>query len=329
MLHARRIDFGRDRDRTSPDEVVMAWFAAVASDIDAAADVSKLNEWRVHMLTTPVTFIKLPDISEIGWRAAQLRENVQANLTLARTAVQKVFDLATRRQQYGMISPKSMYDLYTSKIVSSGDDKGNGERVTLNFIEKAFTIWDKALKRKDIQDVVLAEESERQTSMFNSIYGMYALVTKSKTDDGIAWVFHSIRDGRLSGNLVVEHMSLRSLDGKVAGSGGKGLVDLVLYKKAVLSHFLTSWLPVQKIPNEIKTKIHETCIHHCAIRKALGFKTGTLPDLTWQAGWPASAVAILSLIEDTLSQIASPSFTIFETCFRVIHLVSRAVHIDC
>lgn len=55
-----------------------------------------LQQWCNLMLTVPCSFVLLDTEEEVSWRSAQHRENAQASSTLARTAVQKVFDLAAR-----------------------------------------------------------------------------------------------------------------------------------------------------------------------------------------------------------------------------------------
>ena len=285
--------------RTSPDEVVMAWFKAVAERVGGGAEDDEMNEWLHHMLTTPCTFVKLADETELGWRASKLRENIAANTTLARTAVQKVLDVAQRRAQLGNVSAQRMLDIYTEKL----GDGGGGEPITLSFIDKAFNIWDKALRKPEIQEVVLREESRREMSMFNSVVGMNTLVTKAKTEDNIEYIFAAIQDGRRAGLLGPEHMVTRSLEGKIPGSNGKGLVDLLIFKKNMLAHLLTVVVPSKSIPAGMKAKIQDVCSTFAKFRAHLGYKNDSgaqesMPDQGWRAGWPASADALLGLIED-------------------------------
>ena len=42
------------------------------------------------------------------------------------------------------------------------------ERISKGWVDNAFTIWDKALSHPAIQEVVLAEESFKEQSIFNS-----------------------------------------------------------------------------------------------------------------------------------------------------------------
>jgi hypothetical protein len=285
--------------RTSPDEVVIAWFKAVSERIAAGADDAEMLEWLHHLLTTPAVFVRLADANELGWRASKLRENIEANKTLARTAVQKIFDVAQRRIQMGNISAAQMLTVYIAKLGPSGGG-GGGEPVTMSFIEKAFHIWDKALRKPEIQTVVLQEESRRELSMFNSVVGMDTLVRKAKTDENIEFIFSAIQDGRRAGLLGPEHMVTRSLEGKIPGSNGKGLVDLLVFKKTMLAHLLLVFVPAKDIPGEIKSKIHDVCVSFGKFRAHMGYKhDAVFPDMGWRAGWPASADALLGMIEDS------------------------------
>ncbi len=162
--------------RTSPDEVVMAWFKAVLERIAAGADDAEMLEWLHHLLTTPAVFVRLADANELGWRASKLRDNIEANKTLARTGVQKIFDVAQRRTNLGNISAAQMLTVYISKLGPAG----GGEPVTMSFIDKAFHIWDRALRKPEIQAVVLQEESRRELSMFSSVVGINMLITRAR-----------------------------------------------------------------------------------------------------------------------------------------------------
>lgn len=230
--------------RTSPDEIVIAFFKAVARRIKDGADEDELHLWKQHMLTVPASFVVLDTEDDISWRASRLRENLEANSTLARTAVQKVFDIAARRAQIGPhCTAKDLHAIWQVKIGTTGST--TAEAVTVSFIDKAFLIWDKALKKPCIQAAVLEEDNRRHGSLFNSVVGMHALVTKSKTEEQVDWVFASILDGRLTGVLGVEHMATRTLSGTAGLNNGKGIVDLMIFRLAMLKHLLTVVVPAK------------------------------------------------------------------------------------
>ena len=133
----------------------------------AACTQDTLEEWHRCLLTTPCSFILVDTDADISWRAAQIRENSQANATLARTAVQKVFDLAARRAELGIVNARDMYNLFTRKLnladnsvrTDKRDDMTEGFSMT--FVEKSFIIWDRvqSLRRQLCQ--LSTESSDR------------------------------------------------------------------------------------------------------------------------------------------------------------------------
>ena len=231
--------------RTSPDELVMAVFHAIAARIDAKASHDELTLWLNALLTTPASFVKLETEAEISWRSSKLREDIESNNTLARTAVQKVFDIAQRRVELGNVSAEALYEVWCKKV-GQAEGVASADQVTVSFIEKAFMIWDRALRKEAIQEIVLAEENMRQRSLFNSVVAMWALVSKAKTDDNIDWVFASINDGRRMGVVASDHMSVRGLQG-TAANNGKGMVDLILTRKLMLEHLVNVYLPAKAL----------------------------------------------------------------------------------
>eukprot|EP00975_Prorocentrum_lima_P026409 5550446-Prorocentrum_lima.AAC.1 len=46
------------------------------------------------------------------------------------------------------------------------------EAITKGWVDNPFKIWDRALSRPEIQAIVLAEESYREKSVFNSTWKM-------------------------------------------------------------------------------------------------------------------------------------------------------------
>ena len=72
---------------TSPTEILMAWVDAVAEVINAGASNDELQPWYNHMLSVPCLFKLLRIESKIEWRAEQLREDLSAMESLARTTV--------------------------------------------------------------------------------------------------------------------------------------------------------------------------------------------------------------------------------------------------
>ena len=296
--------------RVSSEEVVMAWFAAVAADITANKAPSTLKKWLDHLLSTPAAFHLVK--GDMAWFMEQRREDMSTNATLARTTVQRIFDINNRRMQIGAkATPHQVLALYDAHLTTSEQS----EKIAITFVERAFTLWDRALSKPKIQEVVLAQEALRQKSLFAHSTKLHLLVQKARTDDNIAFVFQLLHDQYLSGILVADMMGTQALEGKQSGSNGKGLVDVWVFKRTLRNYFLDEYMPNKQIPQEIKTTIREVCTDFKSFRAKVGYRNSkVLPDLTWKAGWPTSAELMLGLIEDP-PLINSPSPTPWSCCY--------------
>eukprot|EP00959_Pyramimonas_sp_CCMP1952_P200718 4198225-Pyramimonas_sp.AAC.1 len=207
--------------RVSSEEVVMAWFAAVAADIRENKGPSIIRKWLSHMLSTPAAFFTVK--GDMAWFTEQRREDMATNITLARTTVQRIFDINNRRMQIGSrATPQQVHALYDANLKTSEQS----EKIAITFVERAFTLWDRALSKPAIQEVVLAQESLRQKSLFAHSTKLTLLVQKARTDENIEFVFQLLHDQYLSGNLNADMMGTQALEGKQVGSHGKGLVDV-------------------------------------------------------------------------------------------------------
>ena len=89
------------------------------------------------MVTTPCTFIVLK--KDIDWEIEQRRETQKVNATLARTSVQRIWDLNNRRFALGGVDKEHLFDLYQKNLTLSS----RSEAVSITFVERAMLIWDK------------------------------------------------------------------------------------------------------------------------------------------------------------------------------------------
>ena len=120
----------------------------------------------------------------LEWKALQLREDNSQKAKLARTAVQRVFETINRRGQSGKaISAETMEQLYSEKL----NMVENSEPVTENWVKTAYDLWDKALHKATVQQVVLAEEEFQPNSIFNTLHKMHAVIVKASTPAETEW----------------------------------------------------------------------------------------------------------------------------------------------
>ena len=138
----------------TPQEVMMAWYAAAARDID---DDELIEEWHRHFISIAARFKVLDREDDLEWRQRQLRENFsQIATSLQQSPVQRIFDLAQKRDALGgpRIPASTIHDVYTKNLQLSE----LSEPLTLTYCEQALAVWDRALAHKDVQEVVLHQE---------------------------------------------------------------------------------------------------------------------------------------------------------------------------
>ena len=113
------------------------------------------------------------------------------------------------------------------------------------------------------------------------------------------WVLHSLLDAVRSGLLLPGAITSRVLKGE---SGSAGLVQLWLLKHNLLEHLLTHVLGSKPFDPIVKKKMGEVYSCHETLRAHIGFpesNSGQL-DLSWQASWDPSAMALGRLIENAV-----------------------------
>ena len=283
--------------RVSPEELPMAWFHKVAQDIDNNAPDETLIEWRNHMLTTPATLHLVDGLDKIKWMACQIREDIESNVTLARTVVQRIYEIIQKRTELKCESSKELHEMYTKHLRMAKSDAAPS---TKGFIDMALTIWDRALCLPSVSKVVLEEEALRNKSVFNSISKMQMIVQKAKTPARIEWTFQLAFDYKKAGYLTNDAFSLRALEGKVPGANGRGLVDMYICKLELKEYLLTDLLRKKNLDSKCLATITDVTKSPDSFRQYSGYKSldAVIPDLSWRAGWPTSCDLALGLIED-------------------------------
>ncbi len=253
---------------TSPTEIIMAFMAAVAEDIAGGKSVEELQEWRHQMLSAPCLFVLLDKDSDIEWRSQQLREDISQKSNLARTCVQRIFDVNQRRFAHGVrVTPDTMVKLYHDNLRLSE----KSEPITKSWVDCAFTIWDRAMSRPSIQAIVLEEEAFLTKSMFNNVYKMQAIVSKAQTPADIEWVFAYLHDHHLSGDLTSEQCSLRFLQGSPRVDNGKGFADLIVFKHRFLQYLLDEIVSKAHLDDGHRMALRDICSSHARFRAHVGY----------------------------------------------------------
>ena len=109
-----------------------------------------------------------------------------------------------------------------------------------------------------IQEVVLAEEAFKQNSLFNATQKLQQVISKSHTAENIEWSFHMLHHYHVAGFITTEDCSVRSLKGGRKEDEGAGLIDIITFKKRILSYYIDVVLPKQQMPSEHREAFRET-----------------------------------------------------------------------
>lgn len=112
-------------------------------------------------------------------------------------------------------------------------------------------------------------------------------------------------------------VSLRSLQGTEKDSGGKGIVDLMLFKRGLLDHIMETLLMEMAWDGAIKKALIERTASHGVFRASVGYPHEKQKDLTWRAGWPPSSEQLLEFVEAALSALTSSVDGEFVVCFSL------------
>jgi hypothetical protein len=279
--------FGGHLLSVSPIEVRMAVLRAVARDVKAR-DHDKIRAWRRHLLSCHFVYVVLDSADEVWKYARQLREDIAQNFaTLRFSALQATYEFVHFRNRFerarGKHSARALAEAYRMGIKFAQ----GSEEVTDYFVDCALTIDNRMLRVERIAKVLLqAEEVHGTRTPFDSVSKLQAIISKARTEDRIIWAVDHIYDMWQCGRT--DSLSLRHLNGGQAGSGGKGFVDLLNYKyelKEYLGTFLSQYLLWPA-----RDQFAKALANHDDYRKHCGFPHNhPIADLTWRAGWPASA----------------------------------------
>ena len=215
--------------------------------------------------------------------------------TLGRTAFQRVYEVEMFRQwketSMGKQSAANLAAMYAANVQQSP----GSEPLSDAFIDNALTVYNRALSIAVVKDVVTQMDSDHgHSSPFNSVYKMYAIVKRAGDASKITWCFLAIVDLVKAKLLGPADVTVRSLQGT---ANAKGLVDLLLFK-ATMKDFLLEMSDKLDLPSSVKSALREHLGDHAKYRACVKEYPGSEPpDLSWKAGWPQSADAMLQFIE--------------------------------
>jgi hypothetical protein len=286
----------------------------VAEEIKSAevsGDDSSLRGWFNMLLSVSFHFKLLESDDAKYWEAVRLREHLVVDFsTMARDAVQRVFELAAfkakQEARSGRLTALQVAELYGQ----NGDLAPSSEPITKNMVENAISVHGVLQGVSGVQQVLQAATAKYgKQSPFNSVLKLHLISNKAKDlarQSGlpapvcVQWSFAAILDITNCGFIEASEVAIRNIKGE--GNAGKGIVDILIFKYRMLRHLLDEWLNEVSLKPLVKAKLREVYQDHAHCRLFCGWPGDNLSevDLTWQAGWPPSALQTARLIEDVV-----------------------------
>ena len=237
----------------SPMEPLDALFLRIAEELDKNASAADLDNWNLLMLQIPVTFEPITNLNDMVWRSLNLREDVIKNRDLTeRRPYQKVFEIVVARKFLGgdKVSEKALGDLYEQNV----DFANSSEKIEARFVRSAFFVYEKIFSNDELLEAVVnIEENAVGKTPFDSVYKLEAIAQKAKMPDKISWCIEYLAWLVTRGQCSPGELSVANLNGK--GRGGRGLLDLVLYKRDILEYWLNVFPTVTGIPTDDVAKV--------------------------------------------------------------------------
>lgn len=153
--------------------------------------------------------------------------------------------------------------------------------------------------------IAAADEAYGKRSPFNSILKLSLMARKVKDwientplgyQASLLWTFTSILDFVKAGLVDSTDIGARLIKGE--GSGGRGIVDLVMLKCRMKEFLLKEFVPTRDFKLAAKNSIQDVFGSHETYRKYCGYPFEKDKDLTWQARWDMPELQVAQLIED-------------------------------
>ena len=296
---------------TTPIEALMAKYAAMAATV-LSGDEDLIAKWHTAELSTPCHFRVVDNKDGMELRNFQLRENMaEDDFAMSITPVQLIYRVIRKRKDLGTMDPDKVVEAYSGiQLSEKSEQVGKSEqahKMNRSTIDMCFTAYDRALAKPGVATAVLEQEVLRHKSLFNGITKFQRIIDKAKNDENIEWNFMMMNDYQKCNYITQESCAVRALEGKLAGSKGKGTVDLFNFKKDVRDYLQYEALPKLPFSNEIKAKLVEACIDVVTFRTHNGWPVNAgsdfVADQSWRASCPPSADAFLSLFEDPIQDV--------------------------
>ena len=272
--------------QVSAPELLFAYFDAIGLAIKKA-DEGLLVRWAQTALCCPCCFVKLESEDEYHRLSIQFREDIsQAFTTMRFTAVQKMFDvqqLKERKEETtGAVSAERLAAYYAEGVRFAD----NSEKMTFEFIDCSLTVLNRLMSLPRCAKLVLSLEDYGAGNPLDSIYKLHRIITRASTPEKIEWSLELMVDLWTAGALNTDQLSLRHLDGRgLKGADGKGLVDMLCFKRDVLLYVLGDFLDSRRFSPEQKQRLKEVCASIDVFRSKCGYMFNAKHRKAASLGW--------------------------------------------
>ena len=128
------------------------------------------------------------------------------------------------------------------------------------------------------------------------------MLREATKPDDIKWTIELLLDLVYSNALTADACSVRALEGKLQNSGGKGLVDRLIYKRDIATSIHRFLESKERCPDDKKDAIRHAFSDIKTFRQHAGYYYNPdykIVNLTWRAGMPPSMEKTFKLFEDT------------------------------
>lgn len=260
----------------SPEEILHAFVIRVAEDLERGTTTESLNIWQSCFLNTPMVFVPLESELSAYFTGVNQREDIGSKYeNLYRTPVQRAYEITSFRRRRELergqkVSVAELVSLWNQhvKMSNMADSK-----VDKNYIDVCCVVSDRLLSCAPIREVILeCEELFQRRTPFDSIFKLEIIARRtSKAESRALWLVTGLKDLVQNADYSGGELSVRALSGK--GQGGRGLVDLLLYKLDLKEFLLTEWLEKLEGPSAgAKKLLREVMTSHKAYRLHFGFE---------------------------------------------------------
>ncbi len=236
-----------------------------------------LAAWRLTLLCCPCLFRKVETQDELHQLSIQFREDLaQAFASMRYTAVQKMLDvksvMARKIATTGSASVEQVAKYYSESIRFAENSKA----ITYEFVDCSMTVLKRLMSIPKCSKIVLDLEEQGVKNPLDSIYKLHKIVTRAGTADKIEWAFELMVDLWRSGAIHSDQLGVRHMDGKGQGANGKGIVDLLCFKRDLLRHLTGDFVDGRAFTTDQKQHLRDICCNGLeSFRKQCGYVYNT------------------------------------------------------